>query len=64
MTVAELESRVVTLEQKAEQLQDQLERSQLLAGIKRGLDEARRGLGKPLRQVDDELRAKYSIPRQ
>jgi hypothetical protein len=34
------------------------------AGIQRGLNEVNRGLGKPLRQVDTELRTKYNIPKE
>jgi hypothetical protein len=34
----------------------------MMAGVKRGLDEAKRGLGKPLHQVDHELRTKHNIP--
>jgi len=35
----------------------------MMVGVKRGLDEARLGLGMPLRQVDAEIRTKYGIPR-
>ncbi len=63
MTVSELESRVTSLEAEVEELRRQLDYTQALAGIKRGLDEADRGLGTPLQQVDEQLRTKYSIPR-
>ena len=61
MTVAELESRIDALEKKVATLEQQLEHERMMAGVKRGLDEARRGLGKPLNQVDRELRAKHNI---
>ncbi len=63
MTVAELEYPVKEREQKVANLEQQLEHERMIAGIKRGLDEVNRGLGKPLQQVDAELRTKYNIPR-
>ena len=32
-------------------------------GIRQGLEEMKRGLGRPAREVFDELRAEYGIPR-
>jgi Arc/MetJ-type ribon-helix-helix transcriptional regulator len=34
-----------------------------IAGIQRGLDEMRQGLGRPVEEFQAELRAKYKIPR-
>ncbi|HUO09865.1 MAG TPA: hypothetical protein VM008_16295 [Phycisphaerae bacterium] len=64
MTVAELEARLTAAQREIVRLEAELEHAQAVAGIKRGLDEANRGLGKPLREVDEELRTKYNIPRQ
>jgi|WetSurMetagenome_2_1015567.scaffolds.fasta_scaffold424185_1 predicted transcriptional regulator len=61
MTVAELESRVATLEQRVTNLQDQLDRAQMLAGIKRGLDAADAGRMAPAREVLEKLRQKHKI---
>jgi hypothetical protein len=35
-----------------------------IRGIQRGLDEMKRGTGKPFRQALDEIRAKHKIPRR
>jgi predicted transcriptional regulator len=63
MTPAELQSRVSALEDEIASLKEKLEYAQTIAGINRGLDEADRGLGIPLREADQQLRAKYNIPR-
>ncbi len=63
MTAANLESRVATLEQKVAELQEQLDRSQMLAGIQRGLDAANAGRMSPARNVLEKLRQKHHIPR-
>jgi hypothetical protein len=60
---AELQARLSALEAEVSELKNRVEYAEALAGIKRGLDEARRGLGAPLKQVDEHLRAKYGIPR-
>ncbi|HVX86443.1 MAG TPA: hypothetical protein VH253_16795 [Phycisphaerae bacterium] len=64
MTVAELESRVLTLEQRVADLQDQLEKSRIAARIQRGLDQADRGQVLPAREALDALRNKHNIPLQ
>lgn len=65
MTVAvstiELQSRLTRLEAEVSTLRERVEYAEALAGIKRGLDEANLGLGTPLKQVDEQLRAKYGI---
>ena len=63
MTVAELETRVTSLEQLVAELQEQLERTQVLAGIKRGLDAANAGRMAPAREVLEKLREKHGIAR-
>ena len=63
MTVAELEYRVVALEQRVVDLQEQLDRSQMLAGIKRGLEAADAGRMAPAREVLEKLRQKHNIAR-
>jgi PHD/YefM family antitoxin component YafN of YafNO toxin-antitoxin module len=35
-----------------------------IRGIQRGLDEMKKGTGKPFRQALDEIRAQYKIPRR
>ncbi|MGA2853156.1 MAG: hypothetical protein ABSE90_03355 [Verrucomicrobiota bacterium] len=35
-----------------------------IRGIQRGLDEMKKGTGKPFRQALDEIRAKHKIPRR
>jgi Arc/MetJ-type ribon-helix-helix transcriptional regulator len=35
---------------------------EVLAGIQRGLDEMKKGLGQPFEQFDAEFRAKHGIP--
>jgi hypothetical protein len=62
MTVAELESRVTSLEAEVARLKEKLEYAEACAGIQRGLDEANRGLGKPAREVLERLRIKHNIP--
>jgi len=61
MTVAELESRVLTLEQKVAELQEQLDRTNMLAGIKRGLEAADAGRMAPAGDVLEKLRKKHTI---
>jgi prevent-host-death family protein len=46
-----------------QQLLDRLDRLEALEGIQRGLDEMKAGKGKPLDQVDKEIRKKHGIPR-
>jgi len=61
MTTAQLESRLAALEQKVAELQEQLEHSQMIAGIKRGLDAADAGRMAPAREVLEKLRRKHHI---
>jgi PHD/YefM family antitoxin component YafN of YafNO toxin-antitoxin module len=35
-----------------------------IRGIQRGLDEMKKGTGKPFREAFEEIRAKYKIPRR
>ena len=44
-------------------LLEMIDRLEALEGIRRGLDEMKRGKGKPLEQVDKEIRRKHRIPR-
>ena len=46
-----------------QQLLDLVEKLKAIQGIKRGLDEMKAGKGKPLDQVDREIRRKHRIPR-
>src|SRR5712692_3311924 len=46
-----------------QQLLEQIDRLQAMEGIQRGLDEMNAGKGKPLVQVDKEIRKKHRIPR-
>ncbi len=46
-----------------QQLLEQIDRLQAIEGIQRGLDEMNAGEGKPLNQVDKEIRKKHRIPR-
>jgi len=62
MTTTELESRIAKLEADVVYLKEQLERSQMLAGIKRGLEAADAGHMAPARQVLENLRQKHNIP--
>jgi hypothetical protein len=67
MTIAHSEpnwrNRVLELEAEVSTLKEKLEYAEAVAGIKRGQEEAARGLGQPLRQMDEQMRAKYRIPR-
>ena len=64
MTVAELESRILTLEQEVAELKNQLEKSRIAARIQRGLDQADRGQVLPAREALEALRQKHNIPLQ
>jgi len=46
-----------------QQLLEQIDRLQAIEGIQRGLEEMNAGKGKPLAQVDKEIRKKHRIPR-
>ena len=59
---AELVERVAMLETKMARLEEQLDFAQAVEGIRRGLDEANRGEGMPLREFDAQFRAKHKIP--
>ena len=67
MTISSLadlyESRLTPLERKVDELQEQLERSQMLAGIHRGLQAADAGQLAPAREVLEKLRKKHNIAR-
>ena len=63
MTTTKLESRLAVLEADVALLRQRLEQAEAVAGIKRGLDELNRGLGRPAKDVVKELRAKYRLPR-
>ena len=62
MTTTEIESRLASLEADVALLRQRLEHAEALAGIKRGLDELNRGLGRPARDVVKDLRAKHNLP--
>ena len=46
-----------------QEMLDRLERAELIAAIQEGLASADRGEMKPARQVFEEMKAKYGIPR-
>jgi prevent-host-death family protein len=46
-----------------QQLLELIERLDAIEGTRRGLDEMKAGKGKPLDQVDKEIRKKHRIPR-
>ncbi len=58
-----LESRLTALELEVAALKEKIDQSENLAGIERGLDEVNRGLGRPAKEVVEELRTKYNLPR-
>ncbi len=65
MTVAvetELRSRITVLESEVALLKKQLERSELNAALRRGRDEADRGLMTPARDLVAKIRANYGLP--
>jgi hypothetical protein len=65
MTVAveeELKTRIAALEADVAQLKRELERSEIRAAVRRGKDEADRGLGIPARELVERLRIKYHLP--
>jgi PHD/YefM family antitoxin component YafN of YafNO toxin-antitoxin module len=45
-----------------QQLLELIERLEAIEGIQRGLDEMKAGKGKPVDQVDKEIRKKHRIP--
>ena len=47
-----------------QQLLEAADRLEAIEGIKRGLGEMKAGNGKPLDQVDKEIRKQHGIPRQ
>jgi prevent-host-death family protein len=47
-----------------QQLLDQIDRAEAIAGIRRGLESIARGEGRPAEEVFAELRKKYKIPRK
>jgi hypothetical protein len=57
------EDRLSALEAKVAVLAEQLDDIETEAGIERGLDEVNRGLGRPAREIVEELRAKHNLPR-
>jgi PHD/YefM family antitoxin component YafN of YafNO toxin-antitoxin module len=46
-----------------QQLLELIDRLEAIHGIQRGLDEMKAGKGKPVDQVDKEIRKKHRIPR-
>ncbi len=64
VSTIELQTRLAALEAEVSTLKERVEYAEALAGVKRGLAEADRGLGSPLKQVDDRMRAKYGISRR
>jgi len=63
MSDAEMISRIATLEADVASLRERLEHAEAVGGIKRGLEELDRGLGRPAKVVVEELRVKYGLPR-
>lgn len=61
MTIAELQTRLAVLEAEISELKERIESTEALAGIRRGLDEANRGLGIPLKKMDEQLRSKHGM---
>lgn len=61
MTITQLKSRIKQLEAENKSLRKKLDHAEVIAGIKEGLEQANRGLGRPFRQVAEELRRKYKI---
>lgn len=64
MTVAQLQSRVAKLEIKVATLEEQLERSEAVAGIKRGLASFDRGDFMPAREWAKKVRAKHKLTKR
>jgi hypothetical protein len=42
-------------------MKERVECTEALAGIRRGLDGANRGLGIPLKKMDEQLRSKHGV---
>ncbi len=61
MTSTDIEFRLATLEADVAVLRERLEHAEAVAGIKRGLDELNRGLGRPAKEVVKRLRAKHHL---
>ena len=59
--VLTVNGRVELIVQDAAAYEDMLD---AIRGIQRGLDEMKKGTGKPFRQGLDEIRAKHKIPRR
>jgi hypothetical protein len=63
MTTPNRSARITELQAKVARLKHELAKTEIALRIQRGLDQADRGLGIPLHQADEQLRAKHNIPR-
>jgi hypothetical protein len=61
---ADVKEKFDALEAEIAALKARVEYAEALAGIRKALDQADRGLGTPLKDVDARMRAKYGIPRK
>jgi predicted transcriptional regulator len=61
MTVADIEARLVAIEEEVAALRQALEKQRVRAGILRGLEEVERGQVVPAKEALESLRQKYKI---
>jgi hypothetical protein len=61
MSTTELAARLASLEADVVLLRQRLEQAETVAGIKLGLDDLNRGLGRPAKDVVKELGAKHCL---
>lgn len=61
MTMADIETRLNTLEQELATLRREVERQRVREGIRKGLEQVERGEVLPAREVLEAMRKKYNI---
>ena len=63
MTVVDIESRLLAVEQEVAALREALETERVREGIRIGLEQVARGQVRPAREALEALRQKHKIPR-
>jgi hypothetical protein len=63
MTVADIEARLVAVEEEVASLRHELEVQRVREGIQKGLEQVAQGKVRPAREALEELRQKHDIAR-